>query len=90
MATVFSEYNTLGGIVRCYVNDKVVASVIQTGTDFEDKPNKKVAGNTLVLQTTLQLNKNDKVSIKLRGTFNGLDLLFTTYFEGRLISIINK
>ena len=78
------------GRARCYVNGKVVASAVQTVSDFEDKPNETVAGNTLVLQTTLQLNKNDKVSIKIRGSFYALDRPFATYFEGRLISVINQ
>ena len=44
----------------------------------------------ILLQTTVQLNAKDIVYIKLEGTFDYLYSPERTYFEGRLVSVIEE
>ena len=49
-----------------------------------------VNSGPLLLQITLQLEKNDIVNANFAGSFFNLDDPQTTYFEGRLVSVISE
>ena len=54
------------------------------------EPVEIVNAGHILLQTTVQLNAKDKVFIKLEGTFDYLNNPDQTYFEGRLVSVIDE
>lgn len=54
------------------------------------EPSEIVNVGTILLQTTVQLNAKDEVYIKLEGTFDYLYRPDLTYFEGRLVSVIDE
>ena len=83
MSTAFNEVSKLA-ILRCYVNEKNVATA---GQLHDINP---VLMESIVMQTTLNLKKHDKATIRMNGSFTYLRTPHTTYFEGRVISIIEN
>ena len=49
-----------------------------------------VNGESHLILTTMKLEKDDKVAIKMGGYIWKFDDPKTTYFEGRLVSVINE
>ena len=49
-----------------------------------------LTGTSLPIQTTLKLNKGDKIEVRLTGTMTEINNASRTFFEGRLISKIDE
>ena len=78
------------GYIRCYVNNKEVAYALRhCAYDCAYDSGGTRTGNIL-LQSTLQLNKNDKMFINLDGSFYALSDKTSTFFECRLVSVIEE
>ena len=74
-------------MLRLRVNESYVASGIQAVINA-DEPS--AYSRNVFLQATLQLKKDDKVSIRLAGHFYSITTTAATYFEGRLVTVINE
>ena len=78
--------------VDCYVNDKKTFCALSNTTSSSEQ--RGLVGfasvGHVLMQTTLQLNANDRVYIKLDGNFNSLGNSMFAYFEGRLVSMIDE
>ena len=81
MSTAFNDSSKMA-ILRCFVNEKYMALAAAGHRDIN--PLQK---ENIVMQTTLNLKKNDKVTIWMKGSFTHLRTPHATCFEGRLISI---
>ena len=60
------------------------------GQDDSNESRLMVKSGRIWLHATLQLNKNDKVNLKLHGDFYQLEKESFTYFEGRLITKLDE
>ena len=89
MATTYNQFGKRG-IIRLFVNENHTVSACQTGTKPADGNDILDFDGNIVLQTTTQLKKNDKVTVKISGTFFGSNIPLVTYFEGRLVSVISE
>ena len=86
-STAYNESSKIA-FLRCYVNEEKIATAGQCATNPCHKDG--INGGSMVMQTTLALNKKDEVTMKLRGSFNSLQVSHATYFEGRLVSILEN
>ena len=77
------------GFLRFCLNDNEVAFTKRSNCS-EMQLAKNVNSGPLLLQITLQLEKNDKVTIQVFGHLFNLADPKTTYFEGRLVSVIEE
>lgn len=68
----------------------LIASAVSNDVIDMKEPSEIVNVGTILLQTTVQLNAKDEVYIKLEGTFDYLYRPDLTYFEGRLVSVIDE
>ena len=87
MCNAFNESSKIA-LVHCYVNHEMIATAAQCATNPRSKDG--VNGGNIVMQTTLALNKKDEVTLKMKGSFFGVQLPHATYFEGRLVSILEN
>ena len=77
------------GRIRCYVNNKVIALAERTNsTDIKTDIN--MNAGQILLPITLELKKDDIVTIRIGGDLYNITDPQTTYFEGRLVSVINE
>ena len=96
LATAFNKSTNFGSL-KIYVNDILMAMSSRAASrptngnqDDSNESRSIVKSGKIWVQATLQLKKNDKVTIKINGTFYRLDLQSRTYFEGRLITKLDE
>ena len=71
------------GRIRCYVNNKEIA-LVYIKTDIN------MNAGQILFPITLELKKDDIVNIRIGGDLYNITDPQTTYFEGRLVSVINE
>ena len=76
--------------VECFVNDIRTLSALSNNSGNTDQRGSIASVGNVLMQTTLQLNAQDRVYIKLDGSFSNLNNRVMNYFEGRLISMIDE
>ena len=72
--------------MNCYVNDDTVACAQRSNCNHNSATNL----GSLFVNTTLQLEKGDEVSITISGYLCDLYDETSTYFECRLVSVIEE
>ena len=77
------------GYLRLFVNDTSVANGFRSNYTRDDSGSMLTGGSGKIwLQAALQLNKDDKVSIKVEGHLYQINDKQTNYFESRLVSAL--
>ena len=90
LATADQKSYHFGFLRFCLNDNKVVFTNRSNCSEIQLAKNMNRHCGPLLLQITLQLERNDKATIQVFGHLFNLADPKTTYFEGRLVSVIKE